>query len=138
MRSASASTLDRLMTTSIASFVALSNACIEATAVEVPLGPVEPAKVVRGDPRVGSVPLLERDGLSIGVWEITPSVTTDVEVEELFIVVAGEAQVTFSDGTAALFLQPGTVGRLAAGAEATWDVRKTLRKVYVIFPGTAR
>src|SRR4051812_26298090 len=69
--------------------------------------------------------------LEVGVWEMTPGVMTDVEADEVFVVVAGSATVEFGDGSQSLRIGPGDVVRLAAGAETVWTVSETLRKVYL-------
>jgi uncharacterized cupin superfamily protein len=105
-------------------------------AVHVPdavLEPVEldPAQVVAGEPRVSELVLSEsRDGRTVrGIWEMTPGVMTDTEVDECFVVVSGRATVEFEDGTV-LQLGAGDVGVLAEGARTRWTVSETLRKVY--------
>ncbi len=87
--------------------------------------------MISGSPATGSLILDDRDGREVGVWEMTPGVATDVEVDELFVVLSGSATV---DGVAEhpLELAPGSVVKLVAGMRTTWTVRVTLRKVYVI------
>ena len=84
-------------------------------------------------PNAGTIFLsLTRFGdLEIGVWEMSVGTMTDVEVDEVFVVLSGAATVEFADGTAALRLRAGDIGRLAAGAETTWTVTETLRKIYL-------
>lgn len=84
-----------------------------------------------GEVASGSVVLCTTDSLEIGVWEHTIGTSTDVEIDEAFIVVAGRATVTTDDGTT-IELAPGTVGAFEAGARTTWVVHETLRKVYVL------
>jgi hypothetical protein len=74
--------------------------------------------------------LLEGD-LEVGIWEAGPGTDTDVEVDELFVVLAGAGSVTFADGSA-VDLRPGVLVRLRAGDETTWEITERLRKVYVI------
>jgi mannose-6-phosphate isomerase-like protein (cupin superfamily) len=69
-------------------------------------------------------------GVEVGVWEMSPGTATDVEVDEVFVVLSGAATVTFDDGEA-VDLGPGSVVRLRAGEHTTWVVRETLRKIYV-------
>ena len=92
---------------------------------------VAPEQVVNGHPHTGLATLGRFGGLEVGVWEMTPGVMRDVEVDEVFVVVAGAAIVEFADGTAPLTLKPGDVVRLAKGAETVWTVTETLRKVYL-------
>jgi len=96
----------------------------------VPTTPLDPASVVSGTPAAGSRALAAVAGVEVGVWEMGPGTATDVEVDEVFIVVAGSATVTFEDGER-VDLGPGSVVRLRSGEQTTWVVRETLRKIYV-------
>jgi len=98
---------------------------------------LDPAQVVSGDPRVASAvlhavpagpggPAVER-----GVWEITPGVVTDVEADELFVVLSGRATIEIEGGPT-LRVGPGDVAALPEGAVTRWTVHETLRKVYQI------
>lgn len=92
---------------------------------------LDPATIVSGDPRTASVVLHEGDGIERGIWEITPGVVTDVEADELFIVLSGRATIEFQDGPT-LEVGPGDVVVLPEGAVTRWTVHETLRKVYQI------
>lgn len=113
---------------------ALLAAATALDAASVPLEHVAlPADhVLEGAPSTGSAVLGELGGVEVGVWEITPGTSTDVEADELFVVLSGAATVRFSSGEPPLVLAPGVVGRLAAGQRTTWAVTATLRKVYVV------
>ncbi|SDO08224.1 hypothetical protein SAMN05660199_01291 [Klenkia soli] len=91
--------------------------------------PLAEGTVLAGAPRAGHRTLLD-DGTAVGVWELTTGTVTDVEVDEVFVVLAGAGSVTFADGSAVL-LAPGVVVRLRAGDATTWVVTETVRKVYV-------
>jgi uncharacterized cupin superfamily protein len=78
----------------------------------------------------GSAPLGEFDGHEYGVWEHSIGASTDVEADEVFVVLFGAATVTFEDGTA-VELGPGSMGRLHEGQRTVWTVTETLRKVYI-------
>lgn len=93
--------------------------------------PLDPDQVVSGDPQVRHLAIASDDAVAIGVWQHSPGVSTDVEADEIFVVLAGRATVVV-DGGPTLELAPGVVGRLAAGASTTWTVHETLRKVYVV------
>lgn len=66
----------------------------------------------------------------IGLWEAGPGTDTDVEIDEVFLVLAGAGTVTFDDGSS-LALRPGVVVRLVAGDRTTWTVTDRLRKLYL-------
>lgn len=86
--------------------------------------------VVSGAPRAGVAELTTLGSTEIGIWELTEGTVRDVEVDEVFVVLAGDATVHFPDGSA-LQLRPGVVARLYAGDRTEWEVRSTLRKLYV-------
>ncbi len=107
---------------------------IDAGSFVLAATPLEPSQVVSGAPVVAAATLDESAvaGLvEVGLWEHTPGTSTDVEADEMFVVVSGRATVTTDDG-ATLELRPGSVGFLEAGARTTWTVQETLRKVYVV------
>lgn len=109
----------------------LPNTVIHAADLPITSEPVPAEQSVAGDPSTGIATLTQFGGLEIGVWEMTPGSMTDVEAEEVFVVLCGSATVEFADGTSALRIGAGDVVRLAAGAETTWTVTDTLRKVYL-------
>lgn len=109
----------------------LANHCADAGAIQLDYRTLATDQIVSGNPRVGTAELGELGECAIGVWEITPGVSTDTEIDEFFIVLSGRATVTFADGTPAMDLKAGTVGHLKAGTATTWTVTETLRKVYL-------
>lgn len=94
---------------------------------------LDPAQIVSGDPRTASLVLHEQAGaertVERGIWEITPGVVTDVEADELFVVLSGRATIEIQDGPT-LEVGPGDVAVLPEGAVTRWTVHETLRKVY--------
>ncbi len=112
-------------------FALLANRCVDASSVQLAYRNLPPEQTISGQPRVGTAELGQLGACSIGVWEMSPSVSTDIEVDEFFIVLSGRATVTFADGSPALHLQPGTLGHLAEGTATTWSVTETLRKIYL-------
>ncbi|MCW3492452.1 cupin domain-containing protein [Microbacterium sp. SSM24] len=104
----------------------------DAASLDLALAPVPAEQVVVGAPRAGAVELGELGGVEIGVWEHTPGVSTDVEADEVFVVLSGAATVSFDDSALPdLELRAGSVARLTAGMRTTWTVRETLRKIYL-------
>jgi uncharacterized cupin superfamily protein len=114
----SAMSADRLLTADILSLA------LEAD------GPA-PDEVVAGSPRTSSRTLGRRGDAEMGVWQLTAGTVTDVEADEVFVVLAGDGTVTFADGSA-IELRPGVVVRLHAGDRTVWAVRETLRKIYIM------
>jgi uncharacterized cupin superfamily protein len=92
---------------------------------------VSPEQLVTGAPTTGYQALGEYAGREFGVWEMTPGAMSDVEVEELFIVLSGDATVEFLDDGTSVELFPGFIGRLRSGDRTVWTVRETIRKVYL-------
>lgn len=87
---------------------------------------------VEGGPTTGLVELGGVGGLELGVWEMSEGAMRDVEADEVFVVVAGRAEVVVEGQSEPLRLAPGVVGRLQAGTRTVWTVTETLRKVYVL------
>ncbi|MFF0552423.1 cupin domain-containing protein [Streptomyces sp. NPDC004311] len=110
-------------------------ASFAVTVADVELEPedLDPAQIVSGAPVVtGRVLWESADGTQIrGIWQITPGVVTDVEADELFVVVSGRATVEV-EGGATLELGPGSACVLREGDRTTWTVHETLRKAYQI------
>ena len=71
-------------------------------------------------------------GAEVGIWECEPGTYPDVEADELFVVLSGDATIKFHEpALPAIEIGPGDVVRLEEGMRTVWTVRKTLRKVYV-------
>ena len=114
--------------------------CRYTQALDEPLQthPVPHEQVVLGPAAVGTTLIDFSDRQEIGIWEISPSVTIDVENDEVFVVIAGRATVTVEPSGEQLHLAPGVVARLTAGTRTTWSVTERLRKVYFLSPDFAR
>ncbi len=103
--------------------------------------PVPSEQTFAGAPTVGSIGLAtiggrldagDLDGVEVGVWECTPGVSTDIEAEEVFVVIFGRARIDFaSPELPSIEVGPGDLVRLEAGMQTVWTVTETLRKVYV-------
>lgn len=93
--------------------------------------PVPAGQSVAGDPSTAASALTRLGDLEVGVWEMSVGTMTDIEADEIFVVLGGAATVDFADGSPTLELRAGDVGRLAAGAHTTWTVTETLRKIYL-------
>ncbi|HET8927990.1 MAG TPA: cupin domain-containing protein [Microbacterium sp.] len=94
--------------------------------------PVPAEQVVSGSPATRYVELDAADGRVVGVWEHSPGVSTDVEVDEVFVVLSGAGELTFdAPALAPVPLAPGVVVRLTEGMRTTWTVTETIRKVYI-------
>lgn len=103
---------------------------VAAASIELEYSPVEPEQIVAGTPIVGVAELGSLAQNEYGVWEHTVGASSDVEVDEMFVVLFGAATVEFDDGTV-ITLAPGSVGRLREGQHTVWTVTETLRKVYI-------
>ena len=87
-------------------------------------------EVLDGAPTAAVTTLAEVAGAEVGVWEMSPGTVTDVEADEVFVVLSGRAALAV-EGGATLELGPGSVVRLPEGASTVWTVTETLRKIYV-------
>jgi uncharacterized cupin superfamily protein len=99
--------------------------------LELEPAPLDPAQILEGVPQVSErVVWTSPDGLRArGVWQITAGVVTDVEVDEMFVVVAGRATIEVEGGPT-VDVGPGDACVLEPGARTTWRVHETLRKVF--------
>lgn len=104
---------------------------VDLTALVVPTEPVAIERSVSNDPRDGALEVTTFGDLEIGVWEMTPGTATDVEGDEVFVVLSGRAIVAFDNGST-IALKPGSLCRLREGQRTTWQVTETLRKLYVV------
>ena len=107
------------------------NTVARAGSLDLRHEPVPVAQSVSGSPSTAVAVLGMFADREVGVWEMSVGVMTDTEVDELFVVLSGAATVEFADGSPTLTLRAGDVVTLAAGAETTWTVTETLRKVYL-------
>ena len=105
--------------------VSAANARLERAAV--PADQIE-----SGSPETRILELPDFAGVSMGIWEHTKGVSTDTEVDEVFIVISGGATIEFTDDAAPPFeVEAGDIVRLSAGAKTRWIVRDHIRKVYL-------
>ena len=104
---------------------------VDMLEAEIPLEPCDPASVVSGSPAEGYVAIGAIGDRELGVWEITPGTVTAVESAEAFVVLRGEATVSFVDDRPSLDLRPGVAADLADGERTVWTVHETLRKAVV-------
>ncbi len=102
----------------------------EARSVALEHSPLDPAKNVSGDVTIAVSAQASEGDMEVGVWEHSVGVSTDVEVEEVFVVLEGEGTVVDDDG-GRIDLAPGVVGLLPMGAKTTWTITKPLRKVWI-------
>jgi uncharacterized cupin superfamily protein len=109
-----------------AALVLLDDVRTEPLDESVPAG----VEVLAGAPTAAVTTLAEVAGAEVGVWEMSPGTVTDVEADEVFVVLSGRAALAV-EGGATLELGPGSVVRLPEGARTVWTVTETLRKIYV-------
>jgi len=107
--------------------------CYIVPAMTQPLAPepLDPDQVIAGNPQVSVYDIVDSEAVAVGIWQHTAGISTDVEVNEIFVVLSGRATIEVSGGPT-LEVCAGDVGVLAAGAETTWTVHEDLRKIYVI------
>jgi len=109
----------------------LTTMALDALTLPLDPAPLDPRNILAGNPAVSWKTLWRSpDGRSErGIWQITPGTVSDVEVDEMFVVLTGKATVTVEGGPT-LVLAPGSVGMLTAGDRTVWQVTETLRKAY--------
>lgn len=86
----------------------------------------QPACSLRGDK-------LATGGPDIGIWECSPGrYRRQILSAESMHILSGEARFTPDDG-APITLKAGDVVFFPTGTVGDWDIRSTLRKMYVVF-----
>lgn len=104
----------------------------DPTTIGIVFEPIDQDQVRSGSPRTRYSDVDETDQRTIGVWEHTAGVSTDVEVDEVFVVLAGSGTLTFEEpDLPSVDLRPGVIVRLTAGMRTVWTITETLRKVYI-------
>lgn len=110
---------------------------VRSRALPLPHEPVPSSQVLAGSPTIGVAELCTIAGVEVGVWEMTPGMSTDTEIDEVFVVVSGRARIQFTSIAAPpIDVGVGDVVRLPAGAQTVWTVFDTLRKVYLALPAS--
>jgi uncharacterized cupin superfamily protein len=107
------------------------NQAFDAVSSDLRFSELPASKCPDGRVATGVSMLAATDALEVGVWEHPVGTSTDIETDEIFVVLSGRGRVTLDDGRV-LELRPGTVGVLESGTATTWEVYETLRKVWVV------
>jgi uncharacterized protein len=104
---------------------------IDPSSAELEPWPLEAEQIVSGQPEVSGLVLHASpdERVERGIWQHTPGISTDVEADELFVVISGRASIAIEDGST-LEVGPGSVAVLREGDHTTWTVHETLRKIY--------
>ena len=104
-------------------------------AVDVPLvpGELDASQIIHGSPEVTEAVLASASDERVvrGLWRITEGTVTDVEHDEMFVVLEGRATIEVEGGPT-LEVGPGDVCVLERGDRTTWTVHEALRKVFQI------
>jgi uncharacterized protein len=102
----------------------------DANAVNLKHRKLDRIKNKTNDVTTAVAAMAQEGDMEVGVWEHSVGTSTDTEIEEVFVVLAGKGTVTCTeDGQ--IDLAPGVVGLLPAGAQTTWTITEPLRKVWV-------
>jgi uncharacterized protein len=93
--------------------------------------PLDPDQIVSGSPETFDLTLAESEDGSetCGFWRCTPGTFTDIEVEESFLMITGEARVEFDDGRDLTF-GAGDTHSFKGGEKTVWTVTETVLKAY--------
>lgn len=109
---------------------------VDVTALHVAGTHVSDDLRLEGEPSTGFIDVAVVGGATVGIWEMTAGSMRDIEADEVFVVVSGEATVELieEDGQVAqtIELRAGSLCRLKTGMRTRWHVPTVLRKVYVV------
>lgn len=101
-----------------------------ATTIPLEHSVLEATRNASGEVTTAVAAVTTEGDMEIGVWEHSVGTSTDVEVEEVFVVISGAGTVTCDRG-GRIDLAPGVVGVLPSGARTTWTITEPLRKVWI-------
>lgn len=109
---------------------------LDVAAVDVAATPVLEDLRLEGEPSTGFIDVAVVGDTTVGIWEMTAGSMRDIEADEVFVVVSGEATVELigQDGqvTRKIELRAGSLCRLETGMLTRWHVPVGLRKVYIL------
>ncbi len=100
----------------------------------VALAPVGPkADATSGEPFESLLEISNGGRIKSGIWECTPGSFPSARegYSEFMYFLAGDATITDGDGTEHP-IGPGAALQLNDGWRGAWEIRETVRKVYVI------
>jgi hypothetical protein len=97
---------------------------------ELDVEPLPPEQILVGPAAVHHREVTRTPDLGIGIWQHDIGTSTDVETDEVFVVLSGRAAIDVQDGPR-LDIGPGDLVLLPSGARTVWTIHETLRKVYV-------
>jgi uncharacterized cupin superfamily protein len=121
-------------------FFSTPGTVVNASAMVLDHVDVPAEQLLDGSPTTATAVLGELAGedaapLELGVWEMTAGTMSDVEADEVFIVLSGAATVEIAafGGQPATVLAPvaGDVVQLREGMRTVWTVTETFRKIYL-------
>jgi uncharacterized protein len=95
---------------------------VNAHELELDPLPLKEEDILAGRPAAAARTLGDLGGRELGVWALTVGTVRDVETDEIFVVLEGDATVRFETGES-VDLTPGVVVRLRAGERTEWEVR---------------
>lgn len=104
---------------------------VHALDVRLTPGELDTSQIVAGSPEVTEaiMPAASDERVIRGIWRITEGVVTDVEHDEMFVVLEGRATIEVAGGQT-IEVGPGDLCVLERGARTTWIVHEALRKVF--------
>ena len=104
---------------------------VRAAALNLDPEPVAVGQIIDGTPTTAVSELGTFGSLDVGVWEMTAGAMSDTEADELFVVIAGSAEVEYVDSGVRATYGVGDVVQLHAGQRTVWRVADRIRKVYL-------
>lgn len=105
---------------------------LNAHRLQVSLEDLPGDQIFSGHPQTGFVELGTFSGVDIGIWEHSVGISTDIETDEVFIVLSGTATIEFLDSKEEhITVHPGSIVQLEEGMNTRWNVTETLRKIYL-------
>lgn len=88
-------------------------------------------EIVSGEPATSTVELARVGDTTVGLWTMTEGAARDTEVDEVFLVLAGRAEIVFLGTDERIEVGVGDFVTLKAGERTEWLVHEALTKLWV-------
>ncbi|MDO8392496.1 MAG: cupin domain-containing protein [Actinomycetota bacterium] len=108
---------------------------VNAFDIEVEMIGLPEEDVVAGPAAEGWKVLHQWRGIDIGVHSFAGGAAYYEDTDQVFVILAGSATVTWPDGSMLDVGAGDVVALKATGSKLKWTIHETLRKVYLYSPG---
>jgi uncharacterized protein len=122
-------TIEKLVTTSTMQKIENTSSVTLESFGEVANALTSPACQIKGLKKV----IPGKEDIRTGIWECTPGkFQREMDAAELMYIISGSLTFTSHDGES-IDMNPGDTVFMPPNSNGVWDVKETVRKVYILF-----